>query len=82
MAASVPAAVQKRNYCACALLEIDAFWGNGFKLREVRFKLDVRKKFFTQRVKRCWHRLLREAVGDLPLEAFKARLNGALGSLI
>ena len=33
-------------------------------------------------MKRCWHRLLREAVGDLPLEAFKARLNGDLGSLI
>jgi len=28
-----------------------------------------------------WHRLPREAVDASPLEAFKARLDGALGSL-
>jgi len=32
-------------------------------------------------VLRQWHRLLREAMGDPPLEVFKARVNGALGSL-
>ena len=81
MAASVPAAVQKRNYCACALLEIDAFWGNGFKLREGRFRLDVRKKFFTQRVVRRWNRLLREAVDAPSPVALKTMLEGILGSL-
>jgi len=30
--------------------------GNGFKVQEGRFKLDAKKKFFTQRVVRRWHR--------------------------
>jgi len=32
-------------------------------------------------VVRCWHRLSREAVDASSLEVFKARLDGALGSL-
>ena len=56
--------------------------GNGFKLKEGRFRLDVRGKFFTMRVVRCWNRLSRVAVDALSLEAFKARLDGALGSLV
>ena len=54
---------------------------NGFKLKEGRFRLDVRKKFFTQGVVKCWQRLPRDAVGVPSLEAFKAGLDGALGSL-
>jgi len=55
--------------------------GNGFKLKEIRLTLDV-KKFFIQKTVRPWHRLPREAVGAPPLEAFKARVDGILSSLI
>ena len=56
--------------------------GNGFKLEVGRFRLDIRKKFFTVRVVRHWNRLPSEAVDAPSLEAFKARLDGALSNLV
>ncbi|KFQ36171.1 hypothetical protein N332_09202, partial [Mesitornis unicolor] len=55
---------------------------NGFKLEEGRLRLDIRKKFFTVRVVRHWHRLPREVVDAPSLEVFKARLDRALGNLV
>ncbi|KFO56997.1 hypothetical protein N302_10648, partial [Corvus brachyrhynchos] len=55
---------------------------NAFKLKEGGFRLDIRKKFFTMRVVRDWHRLPREVVDAPSLEVFKVRLDGALSSLV
>ena len=55
--------------------------GNGLKLREGRFRLDVRKKPFPVRAARRWPRLPRAAVGAPSLAGLKARLDGAGSSL-
>jgi len=60
----------------------DRIRGNSFKLREGRFRLDIRKNFFTMRVVKHWHRLPREVVDAPSLEMFKARLDGALSNLV
>ena len=63
-------------------VDSDRTRANDFKLRTGRFRLDVRRTFFTQRVVTHWHRLQREVVDASSLEAFKARLNVSLGSLV
>lgn len=45
-----------------------------WKLKEIGFGLDVRKRFFTLKVVRHWHRFSRENVDDPSLSVFKARL--------
>ena len=56
--------------------------GNGFKLKEGRFRSDARKKFFIIRMVSPWPRLPREAVAAPSLAVFKARLDGALSNLV
>ena len=51
-------------------------------MKEGRFRLDVREKFFTRRAVRCWNGLPTEVVDAPSLEVFKARLDGALGNLV
>lgn len=59
---------------------------NGFKVKEVQFRLDIRKevryKEVLQWVVRPLHRLSREMVGDPSMQTFQARLDEALSSLI
>jgi len=55
---------------------------NGSKLKEGRFRLDVRKKFFNMRVMKHWNRLPREAVAVPSLAVLKARLDGALSNVV
>ncbi|KFU85015.1 hypothetical protein M959_09088, partial [Chaetura pelagica] len=49
---------------------------------EGRFRLDIRRKFFTMRVVRHWNRLPSEVMKAPSMAAFKARLDGALSNLI
>ena len=56
--------------------------GNGFKLGQGRFRLDIRRKFFTERMVMHWNRLPEEIVDAPSLDALKARMDVALGSLV
>ena len=60
----------------------DSTHGNGSKLHQGMFRLDIRKHFFTERVFKHWNRLPGDAVDASCLSGFKRHLDNALDNML
>ena len=65
-----------------SLVTSNSIRGNGVNLQQVKFRLDIRKRFFTERVVAHWKRLPWEVVTAPSLSEFKRHLDCALSHMV
>lgn len=73
---------EKRVADLFSLVSSDRTCGNGSELHQRRFRLGIRKYFFTERVAKHWNRLSREVVNAPSLSMFERHLDNAISNML